>query len=82
MTKSLIVDKTDKDVNLHLISENSGVHCLVTVIIIPVFEKFRAEMLDNVIVFILFEGLSCLKFSLKGASLAGKTLYKHSHCHS
>jgi hypothetical protein len=82
VTKSLIVDKTDKDVNLHLISENSGVHCLVTVIIIPVFEKFRAEMLDNVIVFILFEGLSSLKFSLKGTSLACKTLYKHTHCHS
>jgi len=82
VTKSLIVDKTDKDVNLHLISENSGVHCLVTVIIIPVFEKLRAEMLDNVIVFILFEGLSCLKFSLKGTSLSGKTLYKHTHCHS
>jgi hypothetical protein len=65
VTQSLIVNKTYKDVNLHLISEYSRIHSLISIIVIAIFQKLRAKVLDHIIILVFLKGFGCLESTLQ-----------------
>ena len=82
VSKSLIINNTNEDVDLHLLSENTGIHGLITIVIVALSKEFTAEMRDNIVVFVFLPCLCGLEFTLHGASLSSQTFDEHTHSHT
>lgn len=57
MPESLIVHKTHVDVNFELSTIGAAVHSLIAIIVVALGQKFSAEIIHNIVVFISLESL-------------------------
>ena len=60
--QSLVVNDTNVDVDLHLLTINARVHGLVTKIVVTMLSQFFAEVVDCIIIYIAFKWLNISEF--------------------
>jgi len=80
--ESLVVDKTNENINLQLSTISSTVHGFVAVVVESIVEQLFAKVIDDVVVFIGFECFIFNLLSFKSSRLCGQTFDEHTDCHS
>lgn len=63
VSQSLIVDNTDEDINSHLVTEDTRVHGLISIVVVTLLQKFFPKEINNVVVFILLKSFHILELS-------------------
>ena len=82
MSKPLIVNNSNENVYLHLLSKYTTVHSFIPIVIVSMLQKFPSEMLHHIIILVFFKGMDILVFPIQGPILTSQTFHQHPHCHS
>jgi len=64
VTKTLVVDNTEININFHLAAICATVHDFVSVIVIPMLSKLFTKIFHNIVIFIVLKWLSFKDISI------------------